>query len=68
MPPIFELIRAKGGVPDDELYQVFNMGIGMVLIVSADQAVNVMKSIHAQKQRAWLIGQVAKGRGVVRLV
>ena len=28
--PIFQLIQAKGGVPEDELYQVFNMGIGMV--------------------------------------
>ena len=67
MPPIFELIRAKGGVPDDELYQVFNMGIGMVLIVAGDQAGKVMKAIQAQKHQAWLIGQVAKGRGVVTL-
>jgi phosphoribosylformylglycinamidine cyclo-ligase len=67
MPPIFELIRAKGGVPDDELYQVFNMGIGMVIIVAADQADEVAKYIHGQRHQAWLIGQVAKGRGVVRL-
>jgi len=68
VPPIFKLIQAKGGVPEDELYQVFNMGIGMVLIVAADQAGNVMKSIPAQGHKAWLIGQVAKGRGVVRVV
>ena len=36
--PIFKLIQAKGGVPEDELYQVFNMGIGMVAIVAADKA------------------------------
>ena len=36
--PIFKLIQAKGGVPEDELYQVFNMGIGMVVIVAADKA------------------------------
>jgi phosphoribosylformylglycinamidine cyclo-ligase len=68
VPPVFELIRAKGGVPEDELYQVFNMGIGMVVIVAADQAGDVMQCIRAQKHQAWLIGQVAKGRGVVRLV
>jgi phosphoribosylformylglycinamidine cyclo-ligase len=67
MPPIFELIRAKGGVPDDELYQVFNMGIGMVIIVAADQADEVARYIRGQQHQAWLIGQVAKGRGVVRL-
>jgi phosphoribosylformylglycinamidine cyclo-ligase len=68
VPPIFELLRAKGGVPDDELYQVFNMGVGMVLLVAADKADEVMKCLRAQKSPAWLIGQVAKGRGVVRVV
>jgi phosphoribosylformylglycinamidine cyclo-ligase len=67
MPPIFKLIEAKGGVAEAELYQVFNMGIGMVLLVAADKTDAVMKCIRAQGQRAWVIGQVAKGRGVVRL-
>ena len=68
MPPIFELIQAKGGVPEDELYQVFNMGIGMVVIVAADKAGDVVRCIRAQEHTAWLIGQVVKGRGVVRVV
>src|SRR5580658_4072287 len=38
MLPIFRIIEEKSGVPDAELYQVFNMGIGMVAIVSADKA------------------------------
>ena len=67
MLPIFELIRAKGGVPEDELYQVFNMGIGMVVIVAADRADEVMRCVRAQAQKAWLIGQVVKGRGVVKV-
>ena len=66
--PIFKLIQAKGGVPEAELYQVFNMGIGMVVIVAADKAGDVLTCIRAQKQKAWLIGQVVKGRGVVRVV
>ena len=68
MLPIFQLIEAKGGVPDDELYQVFNMGIGMVVIVAADKADEVVKFVRAQKHPAWLIGQVVKGRGVVRVI
>ena len=66
--PIFQLIQDRGGVPEDELYQVFNMGIGMVIIVAADKADEVMRSIRGQKHKAWLIGQVANGRGVVRVV
>jgi len=68
MPPIFKLIEAKGGVPEAELYQVFNMGIGMVLLVAADKTDKVMKCIRAQGQQAWLIGQVAKGRGIAQVI
>jgi len=65
--PIFQIIEQKSGVPDDELYQVFNMGIGMVSIVSADKAKDVLKFINAQKHKAWIIGEVVKGRGKARV-
>jgi len=68
MLPIFRLLQAKGRVPEAELYQVFNMGIGMVALVTADRADAILRFIRAQQQSAWLIGQVAKGRGVVRVV
>jgi phosphoribosylformylglycinamidine cyclo-ligase len=66
MPPIFVLIRRRGGVPDAELYQVFNMGIGMTLCVAAARANEMLGFIRAQRQAAWRIGEVVKGRGVVR--
>ena len=44
------------------------MGIGMVILVAADKADEVMKCIRAQSHQAWLIGQVAKGRGIARVV
>lgn len=61
------MIEAKSGVPDAELYQVFNMGIGMVSIVAAAQADAVLKFIRAQKHRAWLIGEVVKGNGEAKV-
>ncbi len=66
--PMFQLIQAKGGVPDAELYQVFNMGIGMVVLTAAAKAAQVLRAIRARRQPAWLIGQVARGRGAVRVV
>ena len=63
MLPIFQIIEEKSGVPDEELYQVFNMGIGMVAIVAADKANAVLKFINAQKHKAWIIGEVVKGKG-----
>ena len=68
MLPIFQIIATKSGVPDDELYQVFNMGIGMVAIVSADKAPTALKFIKAEKHKAWIIGEVVKGKGEARVV
>ncbi|MEY4387245.1 MAG: hypothetical protein RLY20_2528 [Verrucomicrobiota bacterium] len=68
MLPIFQMIVDKGGVPEAELYQVFNMGIGMTAIVAADQADAVMRAIKATKHKAWIIGEVVKGSGEARVV
>jgi phosphoribosylformylglycinamidine cyclo-ligase len=67
MLPIFKIIEQKSGVPDDELYQVFNMGVGMVSIVVAEKANDVLKFIRAQQHKAWVIGEVVKGKGVARV-
>jgi phosphoribosylformylglycinamidine cyclo-ligase len=67
MLPIFQIIEQKGGVPEEELYQVFNMGIGMVGIVSADKADAVLKFIKSQKHKAWIIGEIVKGKGISRV-
>lgn len=68
MPPIFQLIEKHGRVPEAELYQVFNMGIGMVLIVASEKAEQILKFVAGQKQKAWRIGEVVKGRGVARVI
>ena len=67
MLPIFRMIEAKSRVPDEELYQVFNMGIGMVSIVAAEKADAVLKFIRSQKHKAWIIGEVTKGSGEARV-
>ncbi len=68
MLPIFRLIQSQGGVPEDELYQVFNMGIGMTLIVAPDKVEAMLKFIRGQKQAAWQIGEVVKGKGAARII
>jgi phosphoribosylformylglycinamidine cyclo-ligase len=68
MQPIFRMIVEKGGVPDAELYQVFNMGIGMTVIVAADKADAVLREINRTKHTAWIIGEVVKGKGEAKVV
>ncbi len=59
IPPLFRLIQEKGHISDDEMFQVFNMGIGMVLI-SAEKQVPAILSILKE---AWVAGSVIKHRG-----
>jgi phosphoribosylformylglycinamidine cyclo-ligase len=66
--PIFQLIQREGGVPEAELYQVFNMGIGMTIVVSPAKAKVVLQFVRAQNHKAWVIGEVVKGAGVVRVL
>ncbi|HXT10768.1 MAG TPA: phosphoribosylformylglycinamidine cyclo-ligase [Candidatus Angelobacter sp.] len=67
MLAIFRMIEEKSGVPDDELYQVFNMGIGMVAVVAEEKAEAVLKFVQSRKHKAWIIGEVVKGRGEARV-
>ena len=66
--PIYELLQARGKVSDAEMHQVFNMGIGMVVIVREDQSAGVLRSIRAQKMKAWEIGFIDSGNRRVQLV
>jgi phosphoribosylformylglycinamidine cyclo-ligase len=65
--PVFELIEKHGKVDNAEMHQVFNMGIGMTVIVSGAKADGVLRSIRRHGQEAWIIGEVTKGNGKVKL-
>jgi phosphoribosylformylglycinamidine cyclo-ligase len=68
MLPIFQLIQEKGGVDEAELYQVFNMGIGLTLTVAPESVDAVLAAIAKAKHKAWLIGEVVKGTGECQVV
>ena len=64
IPPIFQLIQKRGNVDRQEMYRVFNMGIGMVLICSPDKVSQLIKALPDAK----VIGEVARQRGETRVV
>ncbi|MBG87151.1 MAG: phosphoribosylformylglycinamidine cyclo-ligase [Verrucomicrobiales bacterium] len=61
--PIFELLQREGRVDEEEMFQAFNMGIGMIAVVSAGEADAVLRSLRARKKEAWKIGSIRKGAG-----
>jgi phosphoribosylformylglycinamidine cyclo-ligase len=60
--PIFKLLQRGGGVSDEEMHRVFNMGIGLALIVEAGAAALVRRVATAAGVKSYLIGRICKGR------
>jgi len=67
VPPVFGLVQKLGKVDEDEMYEVFNMGIGMVLVVSPYYAGAVMKRIRRFGIDPYVIGEVVRGKGTVSI-
>jgi phosphoribosylformylglycinamidine cyclo-ligase len=64
--PIFEWLQTEGRVADDEMYRVFNCGIGMTVHVAAADAHKAIELLRAAGQEALVIGEIKTGtRGVV---
>jgi len=64
VPPIFQLIQQRGNVARDEMYRVFNMGIGMVLICLPD----AVRQLGKQLPEAKVIGEVREQAGKARVI
>ena len=56
VPPLYRLIERLGGVDPDEMYRVFNMGIGMVAVVDGGRAGEL---VAAAGEECWVIGRLA---------
>jgi len=65
VPPIFQLIQQRGNITQNEMYRVFNMGIGMVVICSTDNADQLTKALLEAKIIGEVVEQVGEVRGVI---
>lgn len=62
MPPVFRLIQALG-VDEEEMYRVFNMGIGFVLIVRPPFVASVVRHMERSGEQPFVIGTIRRGKG-----
>jgi len=67
-PPLFRYLQERGSVDREEMYRVFNMGIGLVIIIRAGEVPKALKILKQSKVKALVIGKIEKGGGVVRLM
>jgi phosphoribosylformylglycinamidine cyclo-ligase len=63
IPPLFQFLQEQGKVDRTEMFQVFNMGIGMVVVAAEIDANKIARALKAKK-----IGRIAKGTGKTRLI
>jgi len=66
--PIFKLIQKIGEVSEEEMFRVFNMGIGLVLIVDAGELVGLKNSLEKAGEKVYNIGKVILGNQKVKLI
>ena len=66
-PPLFARIAKTGGIPERDMYNTFNMGIGMCLTVPGDQADQAVRILSDCGENARVIGEVEKGEDRVIL-
>ncbi|MFH0907709.1 MAG: phosphoribosylformylglycinamidine cyclo-ligase [bacterium] len=67
-PAVFQFIRDVGQVTDEEMYRVFNMGIGMVIVVREADVKKAMQVLRKAGEKPAVIGHIEKGHGEARLV
>ncbi|MFZ5352512.1 MAG: phosphoribosylformylglycinamidine cyclo-ligase [Bacillota bacterium] len=65
--PIFNIMKRLGNIEEREMFNTFNMGIGMVLAVSEKAVDGVMQKLAALNEKAYVIGKVVKGEGGIEL-
>ena len=61
VPAIFDIIKRTGDIAEQEMFRTFNMGIGMVIIVSQDEADDIVAELKKYGEDACIIGEVVKG-------
>lgn len=64
IPPIFPFLQKKGEITDRDMYGVFNMGIGMAIVVTKEEADETLAILHAHGEQAAIIGEIVAEEGV----
>ncbi len=66
IPPIFDMLSKDGDIPEHVMYNTFNMGIGMMVVVDKNDANDAMKQLEAAGEAAYIIGEIKEGeRGIL---
>lgn len=61
LPPVFKWLQDAGGIPEEEMFRTFNMGVGMIVIVPHNDTTKCLDAVPG----SWVIGEIVQGDGVI---
>ncbi len=67
VPPIFQVLQRQGQIPEHDMFNTYNMGVGMMVIVSKEDADRARSSLSAENCSAYVIGEITEGGERVNL-
>ncbi len=68
VPAIFKLIQKQGNIPERDMYNTFNMGIGMAIIVSKEEQEKALELLSEAGETAYVIGEVVEGNKEIEII
>ncbi len=68
VPPIFRLIAEKGGVSEHDMFNTYNMGVGMSVVVPADEAEKALEILKANGVEAYTIGEIVESGSKIEII
>ena len=66
--PIFDLIAEKGGISERDLFNTFNMGVGMSVVVAAEDAEKALRILKDNGEEAYVIGEIIKSEEKITII
>ena len=66
--PVFDLIMKRGGIDERDMFNTFNMGVGMSVVVAKDDADKALEILQAAGEKAYVLGEITRGDEKIRIV
>ena len=68
VPPIFDLIAEKGGISERDMFNTFNMGVGMSIVVAAEDAEKALRILKDNGEEAYVIGEIIESEDKITII
>ena len=66
--PIFDLLQKTGNIPERDMYNTYNMGVGMSIVVAKEDAEKALEILKANGEDAYIIGKIIKSENKISII